>query len=62
MLTAPWVARAAALADARNAVSAARCAARVAGEATAEFAVRELLLCVIAELERAERALRRLGI
>lgn len=60
MPAAPWAARAAAVADAQNAVSAARCAARLAGEATAEFAVRELLLSVIAELDRAERALGRL--
>lgn len=54
--------RTAALTEAHQAIGAARCAARLAGDATHEFAVRELLLSVLSELERAERALRRLGI
>ena len=54
--------RAAVLAEAQDALGTARCAARLAGEASDDFAVRELLLSVLSELERAERALRRLGI
>jgi hypothetical protein len=43
-----------------HALAAARCAARLAGLGTGEFVVRELLLSVIDEINRAERAVARL--
>jgi hypothetical protein len=44
-----------------HALAAARCAARLAGLGTGEFVVRELLLGVIEEINRAERAVSRLS-
>ncbi|HEV2750309.1 MAG TPA: hypothetical protein VGV12_07290 [Gemmatimonadales bacterium] len=52
--------RLAALADVNNALCAARCAAQLAGRETGEFLVRELLLTVIDQIDRAAAALRRL--
>ncbi len=43
-----------------HALAAARCAARLAGLGTSEFVVRELLLNVIDEINRAETAVARL--
>jgi hypothetical protein len=48
--------REAEIAELAHAFAAARCAARLAGLGTGEFVVRELLLSVIDELNRAERA------
>ena len=48
--------REAGIAEVAGALAAARCAARVAGLGTGEFVVRELLLSVIDEVNRAERA------
>jgi hypothetical protein len=48
--------REAEIAEVARALAAARCAARLAGLGTAEFVVRELLLSVIDEINRAERA------
>ena len=53
--------RAAALAELRAAVAAARCASYVAGLAAGDFAVREILLIALQEMDRAQRALCRLG-
>ena len=47
-------------AEVGGALAAARCAARLAGLGTGEFVVRELLLGVIDEINRAERAVARL--
>src|SRR5207253_2829369 len=44
-----------------HALAAARCAARLAGLGTSEFVVRELLLNVIDEINRAERAVSQLS-
>jgi hypothetical protein len=52
--------RAAALADIADALSAARCATRLAGLQTTDFVVRELLLAVIEQLDRAVAVARRL--
>lgn len=49
------------LADLNNALCVARCAAQLAGLETAEFAVRELLLTVLGEIDRAAGVARRLG-
>ncbi len=57
----PTALRAAALAELRAAVAAARCASYVAGLAAGDFAVREILLIALQEMDRAERVLRRLG-
>jgi len=46
-------------ADLRNALSAARCSAELAGMQTDEFVVRELLLTVIQQIDRATAAARR---
>jgi len=43
-------------ADLRNALSAARCSAELAGMQTDEFVVRELLLTVIQQIDRATAA------
>ncbi len=43
-----------------QALAAARCAARLAGLGTGEFVVRELLLTVIQQIDRAAEAARRL--
>jgi hypothetical protein len=53
--------RAAIVADVNNALCAARCSAQLAGLETREFVVRELLLTVIAQIDRAAAAVRRLG-
>ena len=44
-----------------HALAAARCAARLAGLGTSEFVVRELLLNVIDEINRAETAVSQLS-
>jgi len=48
------------IAEVAHALAAARCAARLAGLGTGEFVVRELLLSVIREINRAEAAVARL--
>ena len=48
--------REAEVAEVAGALAAARCAARLAGLGTRELVVRELLLSVIDEINRAERA------
>ncbi|PYP46337.1 MAG: hypothetical protein DMD42_04360 [Gemmatimonadetes bacterium] len=53
--------REAEVAEVARALAAARCAARLAGLGTGEFVVRELLLSVIDELNRAERAVAKLS-
>ena len=53
--------RAAEIAEVARALAAARCAARLAGLGTAEFVVRELLLSVIDEIDRAEQAVSQLS-
>jgi hypothetical protein len=60
MLYAATRRREAEIAEVAQAFAAARCAARLAGLETGEFVVRELLLSVIDEINRAERALTRL--
>lgn len=60
MPSGPAAARSGALAELRAAVAAARCASYVAGLTAADFAVREILLIALQELDRAARALRRL--
>jgi len=60
MLRAATRRREAEIAEVAHALAAARCAARLAGLGTGEFVVRELLLGVIDEINRAERALTRL--
>jgi len=52
--------REAEVAELARALAAARCAARVAGLGTGEFVVRELLLSVIQQIDRAAEAARRL--
>lgn len=49
------------IAEVAHALAAARCAARLAGLGTGEFLVRELMLGVIDEINRAERAVSRLS-
>ena len=56
MLDAALRRRQAEVAEVTSALAAARCAARLAGLGTGEFLVRELLLGVIEEINRAERA------
>jgi hypothetical protein len=53
-------ARAAAVAELTNGLCVARCSAQLAGMATDEFVVRELLLTVIQEIDRAAERARRL--
>jgi uncharacterized protein YqiB (DUF1249 family) len=53
--------RDATVAEACNALHAARCAVQLAGSQTEEFVVREVLLRVIQQLDRAAAALRRLS-
>lgn len=48
--------REAAMSEVRHALAATRCAARLAGLANRKLAVRELLLNVIEQADRAERA------
>ena len=52
--------REAEVAEVAGALAAARCAARLAGLGAGEFVVRELLLNVIDEINRAERAVSQL--
>jgi len=52
--------REAEVAEVAGALAAARCAARLAGLGTGEFVVRELLLMVIQQIDRAAEAARRL--
>ncbi len=52
--------REAEVAELARALAAARCAARLAGLGTGEFVVRELLLSVIQQIDRAAEAARRL--
>ncbi len=54
--------REAEIAEVAGTLAAARCAARLAGLGTGEFAVRELLLGVIEQIDRAERAVSRLSV
>jgi len=56
MLDATARRREADIAEVADALAAARCAARLAGLGTGEFVVRDLLLSVIDEINRAERA------
>ncbi len=60
MLDAATRRREADIAEVTRALAAARCAARLAGIGTGEFVVRELLLSVIREINRAEAAVARL--
>ena len=53
MLDATARRREADLAEVAHALAAARCAARLAGRGTGEFVVRELLLTVIQQIDRA---------
>jgi len=61
MLDATARRREADIAEVAHALAAARCAARLAGLGTGEFVVRELLLGVIDEINRAERAVSQLS-
>ena len=61
MLDAAVRRREAEVAEVAGALAAARCAARLAGLGTSEFVVRELLLNVIDEINRAERAVSQLS-
>ena len=49
------------VAEVRDALYAARCSAELAGTHTEEFVVRELLLTVIQQIDRAAAAARRLS-
>ena len=60
MLDAVMRRREAEVAEVAGALAAARCAARLAGLGTSEFVVRELLLTVIQQIDRAAEAARRL--
>jgi len=60
MLDATARRREADIAEVADALAAARCAARLAGLGTGEFVVRELLLHLIDEISRVERAVARL--
>ena len=60
MLEAAVRRREAEVAEVAGALAAARCAARLAGLGTSEFVVRELLLTVIQQIDRAAEAARRL--
>jgi len=61
MLDATARRREADIAEVAHALAAARCAARLAGLGSGEFVVRELLLGVIDEINRAERAVSQLS-
>ena len=61
MLHAATRRREAEIAEVAHALAAARCAARLAGLGTGEFVVRELLLSVIDEINRADRAVLQLS-
>jgi hypothetical protein len=58
----PLAPRRAAATEARAALAAARCAARLAGTANGDAALREVLCVLLQELGCVERALERLGI
>jgi len=60
MLDAATRRREAEIAEVARALAAARCAARLAGLGTGAFVVRELLLTVIEQIDRAARDLARL--
>jgi len=60
MLDAAARRRDAEMVEVAHALAAARCAARLAGLGTGEFVVRELLLTVIQQIDRAAEAARRL--
>ena len=53
--------REATLGEINNALCGARCAAELAGMETGDFVVRELLLTVLQQLDRAAAAVRRLS-
>ena len=53
--------REATLAEVNDALGGARCSAQLAGSETDEFVVRELLLTVIQQIDRAAAAVRRLS-
>jgi len=53
--------REATLAEVNGALGGARCSAQLAGSETDEFVVRELLLTVIQQIDRAAAAVRRLS-
>lgn len=53
--------RTATVAEIEDALCAARCSAQLAGLETEEFVVRELLLAVLQQIDRAVEAVRRLG-
>ena len=53
--------REATLAEINNALCGARCAAELAGMETGDFVVRELLLTIIQQIDRAAAAVRRLS-
>ena len=53
--------RRAAIVEVNNALCVARCSAQLAGMETQEFVVRELLLTVIQQIDRAADAVRRLS-
>jgi len=61
MLDATARRREADIAEVAHALAAARCAARLAGLGTGEVVVRELLLEVVDEINRAERAVSKLS-
>ncbi len=61
MLDATARRREADIAEVAHALAAARCAARLAGLGSGEFVVRELLLGVIDEINRADRAVSQLS-
>ncbi len=60
MLDAATRRREAELGEVARALAGARCAARLAGLGTGEFVVRELLLTIIQQIDRAAEAARRL--
>jgi len=60
MFQGPDAQRRATCAEITDALSAARCSAELAGMETDEFVVRELLLVVVQQLDRAASAVRRL--
>lgn len=56
----PTALRRAAFAEVNNALCIARCSAQLAGMETQEFVVRELMLTVLQQIDRAAAVLRRL--
>lgn len=57
--TGPGALRRATFAEITDALAAARCSAELAGTATDEFVVRELLLAVVQQIDRANDMVRR---